>query len=353
MTTEAGGAPESVETAARVDGTETGQRSTRIGGLPVEMGVTVVLLSAVLWLSLHFEQFRTLNNLSVILSATAEIAIIAAGMTLVIATGGIDISVGSIVGFAGIVLGITTVNRGWPLWQGVVAALAAGAGCGVVNGLLIARFRVPPIIATLAMFSAARAGAYVLSNGDSISGLPEKLTDSVGYGSWPQVALSNGTKWPGVPYAAWIAVATLVLMGLLLKKTAFGRGLLAMGGNREAAYLSGLRVRNIELIVYTVSGLLAGLAAIVATARGATAVPDAGKFFELRAITAVVIGGTPVVGGRATMTGAALGVLLIGVVGNGVVSYGKDAMYEMLVMAIVLLVSVEVDRLRRVHAKLA
>jgi ribose/xylose/arabinose/galactoside ABC-type transport system permease subunit len=353
MTPEAGGAPESVETSARTEKPQEPKSRGRIAGLPVETGVTVVLLSATLWLSMHFPQFRELNNLSVILSATAEIAILAAGMTLVIATGGIDISVGSILGFAGVVLGLTTVNRGWPLWQGVAAALAAGAGCGLVNGLLIARFRVPPIIATLAMFSAARAGAYVLSKGDSISGLPEKLTDTVGYGSWPPVALANGTKWSGIPYAAWIAIATLIIMGLLLKKTAFGRGLLAMGGNREAAYLSGLRVRNIELLVYTVSGLLAGLAAIVATARGATAVPDAGKFFELRAITAVVIGGTPVVGGRATMTGAALGVLLIGVVGNGVVSYGKDAMYEMLVMAIVLLVSVEVDRLRRVHAKLA
>jgi ribose/xylose/arabinose/galactoside ABC-type transport system permease subunit len=307
--------------------------------LPVETGVFVVLLLLVVWLGRTFPDFRSGANLSVILTSVAEIGIVAAGMTLVIATGGIDISVGSIVGLCGVVLGLTTVEKQWGVAPAIAATLAAGAGCGLVNGLLIARFKLPPIIATLAMFSAARAGAYVLSQGNSISGLPEAITN-IGYGSHL-----------GVPTPAWIALAALVAIGILLKKTAFGRGVLAMGGNREAARLSGLATRRTEIIVYLLSGLLAGLAAVVVTARGATAVPDAGKFFELRAITAVVVGGTPVVGGKATLIGTALGVLTIGVVQNGVVSYGKDAMWEMLVMAAVLLASVEVDRWRRARAE--
>jgi ribose/xylose/arabinose/galactoside ABC-type transport system permease subunit len=307
--------------------------------LPVETGVAAVLLLLVLWLARTFPDFRTGANASVILTSVAEIGIVAAGMTLVIATGGIDISVGSIVGMCGVVLGLLTVEKQWGVWPAIFATLVAGAGCGLVNGLLIARFKLPPIIATLAMFSAARAGAYVLSKGNSISGLPEAITN-IGYGSYL-----------GVPTPAWIALAALLGVGILLKKTAFGRGVLALGGNREAARLSGLPTRRTEILVYLLSGLLAGLAAVVVTARGATAVPDAGKFFELRAITAVVVGGTAVVGGKATIIGTALGVLTIGVVQNGVVSYGKDAMYEMFVMAMVLLTSVEVDRWRRARAE--
>jgi ribose/xylose/arabinose/galactoside ABC-type transport system permease subunit len=301
---------------------------------PVETGVAVVLILLTLWFAWTFPDFRTGANASVILSGAAELAIVAAGMTLVIATGGIDISVGSVVGLCGIALGKLAVERHWPLWGACAACVAAGAACGAVNGLLVARFRLPPIIATLATFSAARAGAYVLSQGNSISGLPDAMTD---------LGLYN---WLGVPRAAWIAAGALLVCGILLKKTAFGRGVLALGGNRDAAYLSGLPTRRTEAFVYVLSGLLAGVAAIIVTARGATAIPDAGKYFELSAITAVVMGGTPVSGGRATMIGTTLGILTIGVVQNGVMSYGKDATWGMLVLAFILLASVEVDRLR-------
>jgi len=301
---------------------------------PPETGVAVVLLLISSWLAVHFPDFRTWDNLSAILKSAAEVAIVAAGMTLVIATGGIDISVGSVVGLSSVAAGVLSVERGWPLWAAVGACLAVGAACGLLNGILIARFRLPPIIATLAMFSAARAGAYVLSDGSSISGLPESLTN-VGYGSAA-----------GLPIPAWIALAALVSAGVLLRWTAFGRAVKALGGNREAAFLSGLRTRRLEVAVYLISGLLAGLSALVVTARGATAVPDAGKAFELSAITAVVMGGTPVSGGSATATGTALGMLTIGVVANGVQSYGEGGVWVQLVLGATLLVSVEVDRWR-------
>jgi ribose/xylose/arabinose/galactoside ABC-type transport system permease subunit len=300
---------------------------------------------ALFWLSWRFPDFRTGANGAVILSRVAEIGIVAAGMTLVIGTGGIDISVGSIVGLCGVALGVLTVNRGWSLWTAVLATIGAGAGCGLVNGLLIAQFRLPPIIATLAMFSAARAGAYVLSNSESISGLPEALTN-FGYGSWPTLRLPSGDTLP-VPLAAWVALGVLLVTGILLKKTTFGRGLLALGGNREATFLSGLRIRRTEVVVYVISGALAALQAIVVTARQATSVPDAGKYFELSAITTVVLGGTSVMGGQATVLGTALGVVTISVVQNGVQQYKQDSMVAMIVTGIVLLASVEVDRIRR------
>ena len=303
--------------------------------LPVETGVIALLVVISLWLARTFPSFHTGANISDIFSNCSETGIVAAAMTLVIATGGIDISVGSVVGLCGVILGTLTVNHSWSLYTAIPITILAGAFCGWINGTLISRFKLPPIIATLAMFSAARAGAYVLSGGDSISGLPDALTN-LGYGSWM-----------GVPISVWIAGTILVLMGILLKKTRFGRQILSLGGNRVAAQLSGVNIMRTEASVYVISGMMAGLASIIVTARGATAVPDAGQFFELRAITAVVVGGTPVIGGRATMIGTALGLLTMRVVQNGVTLYKKDGMWENLVMAVVLLLAVEVDRWRR------
>jgi ribose/xylose/arabinose/galactoside ABC-type transport system permease subunit len=312
-----------------------------LGRLPAETGVGVVLALSVIWLSANLPNFRTQANAWAILSSASEIAIVAAGMTLVIATGGIDISVGSIIGLSGVAIGILAAEKGWSVEAACLGGITVGTLCGLVNGILIARFSVPPIIATLAMFSAARAAAYVLSDGNSISGLPSSLTD-IGY-----------QDFLGLPRPVWIAALTLLACGILLKRTAFGRSLLAIGGNRETAYLSGIRVRRTEIAVYAVSGLLAGLAAIVVTARGATAVPDAGRFFELRAITAVVLGGTSVAGGSATMTGTALGILTIGVIANGVRGYGQTGIWEQLILGIALLAAVEVDRWRRKRASSA
>src|SRR5206468_3447695 len=138
----------------------------------------------------------------------------------------------------------------------------------------------------------------------------------------------------------------LIGSGLILGKTGFGRSLKALGGSREAARLSGLNIRRVEIAAYVFAGALAAISALVVTARGATAIPDAGKYFELRAITAVVVGGTAVTGGRATIIGTVLGVALVGVVANGVRYYGKAGIWEQLVLGIVLLAAIEVDRWR-------
>ena len=302
---------------------------------PVETGVVVVLALVTAWLALTFPSFRTGSTTYVIVGNASEIAILAAGMTLVIATGGIDVSVGSVLGLCAIVLGKLAAQGGWPLWPACGVSLFVGLACGLVSGTLIAHFAVPPIVATLAMFAAARASAYVLSGGDSISQLPEGLI-SIGY----------GTLF-GLPIAAWIAATVVLACGALVRKTAFGRGVLAIGGSRTAAYLSGQPVRRIEIMTYALNGLLAGLASIIVVARGATAIPDAGRFSEMTAITAVVLGGTPVTGGQCTITGTALGVLAIGVITNGVRAYGKGDIWVLLVLGCALLAAVEVDRWRK------
>jgi ribose/xylose/arabinose/galactoside ABC-type transport system permease subunit len=309
----------------------------RSGGalvLPAETGVAAVLCVACVWLAVAFPSFRSGASAWVVIGNASEVAILAAGMTLVIATGGIDVSVGSVLGFCAMVLGKLAGDAGWGLGAACAAALGTGLACGTVNGLLIARCKVPPIVATLAMFAAGRAGAYVLSGGASVSRLPDALI-ALGYGSLG-----------GLPLTAWIAGAVLGACGVLMRSTAYGRGLLALGGGREAAYLSGRPTATIETAAYALNGLLAGLAAILVVARGATAIPDAGRFLEMTAITAVVMGGTPVTGGKATMVGTMLGVLAIGVITNGVRAYGKGDIWVLLVLGLALLASVEVDRWR-------
>lgn len=302
--------------------------------LPPETGVAVVVLLCYTWLASFLPSFRTGATASVVLSNSAEIAILASGMTLVIATGGIDVSVGSVLGLCAIVFARLMAEGSWSIPAAAAACLAAGATCGWINGILIARYRLPSIVATLAIFAAARAGAYLLSGGESISSLPEGLI-RFGYGS------IGGLPLPALP-----AIAALVACAIILKRTAYGRQILALGGSREASFLSGHRVQQVECGVFVMSGLLAGLAAIITVARGATAIPDAGRFTEMTAITAVVLGGTPVSGGNATILGTGLGVLTIGLITNGVRAYGRGDIWVLLVLGLALLVSVEVDRWR-------
>jgi ribose/xylose/arabinose/galactoside ABC-type transport system permease subunit len=307
-------------------------------GLPVETGVFVLLALLSGWLMWRFPQFRTTANLDVVITTSAIYAIVAAGMTMVIATGGIDISVGSVLGFAATVLLTLTGRYGWGLFAASCAALMCGIGCGCVNGVLIALLRVPPIVATLATLSAARASAYIVAyiiGPQSAAGrLPESFSN-----------LYFG-KWMGLPSPGWIGAVALISAAVILKHAAFGRGLLALGGNRATAFMSGLSVRRTELAVYMLSGLLAGVASIIVAAREGSVNPDAGKYLELSAITAVVVGGTPISGGRATVIGTLLGVLTISVVSNGVISYGLTGLWQPLVLGFVLLATVEVDRWR-------
>ncbi len=302
---------------------------------PAEVGAGVVLALVFLFFAVQRPEFRSVGNLRLLLKQASELAVVSTGMTLVIATGGIDISVGSVLALCSMVLASLCVKAHWPVGLACVAAIVAGAACGLFNGLLIARAKLPPIIVTLATWAMARAAVTLFNNAGSISGLPPILHDTI-----------DQTNIAGLPLLFWAGVLTLVGGGVLLRRTCFGRQLLAIGGNRLAAELSGTRVARVETLVYVLSGALAGAASILTTARASAAEPNAGLFLELIAITSVALGGTAISGGQATILGTGLGVLTINVLVSGGRLYGQEDQVARFLVGVALLVAVEVQRRR-------
>jgi ribose/xylose/arabinose/galactoside ABC-type transport system permease subunit len=302
---------------------------------PAEIGVAFVLSAVFLYFAYQIPAFRSEENFRLIVKQSAQLAVVATGMTLVIATGGIDISVGSLVGLCSMVLGHLAARMGWPLELACLGAVAAGGLCGLGNGLLITRAKLPPIIVTLATFAAARAGASLFNEGGSISDIPRSLNETF-----------DRTNLIGLPLLFWIGLFALTAGALILRRTTFGRELLALGGNRTAARLSGMPTARTETLVYVISGALAGFAAALNTAYKSTATPDAGQFLELNAITAVVLGGTVITGGQATVVGTGLGVLTIGALLSGVRLSGWQDQVAWFLVGAALLLAVEVQNWR-------
>ncbi|HLK59071.1 MAG TPA: ABC transporter permease [Chthonomonadaceae bacterium] len=309
--------------------------------LPVESGVGVVFVLIFAFFSWRLPHFFSVDNLQLLAEQAAPLAIVAMGMTLVIATGGIDISVGSLLGMCSMVLGWLATPKdvggvGWNIWMACVGAVAVGALCGLFNGLLITRAKLPPIIVTLATMAAARASTSLFNDGGSFSGLPRTLHVTF---YWTKIA--------GMPLLFWMGLLALTLGGVILRRTTFGRQLLALGGNREATRLAGIKTATTETLVYVLSGTLAGVAAVLSVAHQSTAAPGAGEYMELEAITAVILGGTVITGGQATLTGTGLGVLTIFTLVSGVRSYGQEDRPAWFLVGLALLLAVEVQKWRR------
>jgi ribose/xylose/arabinose/galactoside ABC-type transport system permease subunit len=307
---------------------------------PPEAGVAIVLTIVLLYFSARLPDFRSEANLRLLVKQAAELAIVSTGMTLVIATGGIDISVGSVMAFCAMTLGWLSVEKHVPLPLACLGAIALGSLCGAINGTLITRAKLPPIIVTLAMFAAASAAASMFNNGHSISGLPAAFNDAF-----------DRRNILHLPVLFWIGLVTLSVGAVVLKLTTFGRELLALGGNRVATYLSGRPTMRTETLVYVLSGGLAGLAAVVNVAKQATATQGTGQFMELTAITAVVLGGTVITGGQATIIGTALGVLTIGAIQSGVRLFGQEDQLAWFLVGIALLLAVEAQKWRSARAE--
>jgi ribose/xylose/arabinose/galactoside ABC-type transport system permease subunit len=303
--------------------------------MPAEAGVAIVLAAVLIYFSVRLPDFRSEANLRLLVKQAAELAIISTGMTLVIATGGIDISVGSVMAFCAMTLGWLTVEKHIPLALACLGAIALGGLCGGLNGVLISRAKLPPIIVTLAMFAAASAAASMFNNGHSISGLPTEFNEAF-----------DRRNILHLPVLFWIAAVTLGVGAIVLKFTTFGRELLALGGNRTAAHLSGMPTVRTETLVYLASGALAGLAAVVNVAKQATATQGTGQFMELTAITAVVLGGTVITGGKATLLGTALGVFTIGAIQSGVRLFGQEDQLAWFLVGAALLIAVEAQKWR-------
>ncbi|MEZ0348929.1 MAG: ribose ABC transporter permease [Thermus sp.] len=285
-------------------------------------------------LSLLSPYFLTPSNLLNILRQVSINAILALGMTVVILKGGIDLSVGSLLALAGAMaagLAIAGLSPVLAMGLGIGVAIALG----VLQGLLVAYAGLPPFIVTLAGLTAFRGLTLVYTDGRPITGLPE-----------PFLFLGNGTVL-GMPVPVMAMLLFLLLTHFLLRYTAWGRYLYAIGGNEEAARLSGVPVAPIKVFAYAYSGLAAGLAALVLTGRLNSAQPTAGTGFELDAIAAAVVGGTSLAGGRGTAWGTFLGALIIGVLNNGMNLLNVSAFYQLIAKGVVIVLALLVDRLVR------
>jgi ribose/xylose/arabinose/galactoside ABC-type transport system permease subunit len=290
--------------------------------------IGLVALCATLWILSPY--FLTVSNLLNVAEQTSINAIVAVGMTFVILSAGIDLSVGSIVALAGVVLG-AALQSGYGLAAAAAASIATGVLCGVCNGVLIGVGRLPPFIVTLGMMSVARGAALLFTEGRPVSGFDASFR-----------ALATGRV--GFVPAPVIATAVIYLVAFfVLTRTTFGRYVYAIGGNEEATRLSGVPIRLHKTAIYGVSGLTSALAAVILTARLNSAQPIAGMMYELDAIAATVIGGTSLMGGEGTLGGTLIGALIMGVLRNGLNLLGVSSFLQQIVIGGVIVVAVLLD----------
>jgi ribose transport system permease protein len=300
----------------------------RLGRWLSSYGIFVALVAECLLLGFSTEAFFSAGNLTNVLRQNAFTAILAAGMSFAILTGGIDLSVGSVVALSG-VLCADILNRGGGLTAGIGAGLLAGALVGAVNGLVVTRAGIPPFVTSLATMLIVRGAAYKYTDARTISGLPPAFA-----------ALSQGLG-PTLVMALVFASAWLLLM-----RTPFGRHVYATGGNREAAWLAGIRVDGVLLRVYALCGTCAGLAGVLVASRLNAGYPKAGEFYELDAVTAVVVGGTSLFGGRGSIWGTLAGAFFIGILNNGLNLFHVEPYDQLIAKGLVLLAAASLDRWR-------
>jgi ribose/xylose/arabinose/galactoside ABC-type transport system permease subunit len=312
-------------------------RSSRHISLIGELGIAVVLAGEVALFAFLSPYFLTSDNLLNIALQTSVNAIIAAGMTYVILTAGIDLSVGSLVAFTGIVA-TSSLSFGGNTAAMYMIALASGIGTGAVSGFLagklITTFRITPFIVTLALMTVWRGLAFVVTDGRPVWELP------------PEFSLLASERMLGIPLPAIIMAMVMAVSAVSLTRTRFGRHVYAVGGNPEAARLAGINTNRVLTIVYTISGGLAGLSGVLLAARVNSGQPNAGLMYELDAIAAVVVGGTSLFGGRGSIAGTLLGALLIGVLRNGLNLLNVDSYLQQVIVGVVILAAVMSDRSR-------
>lgn len=291
--------------------------------------------------------FLSLRTQSDILFEYAEYGILATGMTLVILTGGIDLSVGSVLGFAATFFSLLVIGEGWNPYHAVLATILAGAVAGLISGTLISRFRMQPFVATLAMMVAARGAAKWISGGIKVQP-----------GAQPDYAMQSGTpeffSWMttslqgiGLQPITLIFIANIIVMLLIVRYTRFGRHLYAIGGNEEASRLSGIRVGWAKIAAYVLCGAMAALAGISNATRLDLGDPEAGQTYELDAIAAVVIGGTSLMGGRGGMFFTLIGIFIIGYINKILSINGVEEAFRLLAKGGIIVAAVLIQQRRR------
>ena len=317
----------------------------RFNGFIRKYAIVFILLAMLIAMTFLSEAFLTWRNLLNIVRQISVVGLIAIGVTMVIITGGIDLSSGSVLALAAVVATSLAQRLDWadikfqgldvPIIVPVVAALAVGALCGLVNGSLIANFKIPPFIATLGMMTVARGFALIYSE-RPVSGLRDDY-NFIGQGYIP----------PGAPFGIPVPIIILLVVAfaahILLNNTRFGRHIYALGGNEQAARISGINIGRVKIGIYAIAGLLAGLAGLVLSSRIGSGQPGLGLGYELDAIASAVIGGTSLSGGIGTIWGTIVGALIIGVLNNGLDLLNVSAYWQTIVKGSIIVIAVIID----------
>lgn len=296
------------------------------------MGIIFVLLILCIILSIVSPVFLTTDNLISVLRQVSNNVFLALGMTLVMILGGIDLSVGAIVAASGTLTVGFIVNNGMPIPVAILLGILVGVILGFFNGVIIAQFKLPAFIVTLATMNIAQGIAYIYSGGRSA-----RITNDA------YTLIGTGKLFGFLPLPVVYMVILTIIFIVILNKTRFGTNIFAIGGNREAARLSGVPSKKVEIAVYTIAGLLAALAGIVLSARMYSGQPSVGSGYEMDAIAACVLGGVSMAGGRGRISGTIFGVLIIGIVSNGLNLMGVSSFWQLLVKGLIILIAVLID----------
>ncbi|MDE3164590.1 MAG: ABC transporter permease [Acidobacteriota bacterium] len=302
---------------------------------PPQLGLAIALAALMTGLALARPGFFTLGNLINLVRQISINGILAAGVTYVLLSGGVDLSLGSLVALTGVIAAGFAHPGGYGAAVAVGAGIAAGAVCGAINGLLVTRGRIAPFVVTLGMMTSARGLALLASGGRPVSNLSAAFT-RIGSGDFA-----------GIPLPSWILLTVALASHVFLRHMRMGRHVYAVGGNEGAARASGVHVNRVKMVCYTVCGAMAGLAGVVLAARITTGQPNAGIGYELDAIAAVVIGGTSLNGGTGGIGGTILGALLIGVINNGLDLLNVSSYYQQIIKGVIIVGAVWLDRSRK------
>ncbi len=297
--------------------------------------VYLILLFVIVFFSIMSQSFMTSRNILNICRQVSMIGICSVGMTMVLLTGGIDISVGSIIALSGVVAAKLIAENMWPIFPAMVVGVVIGVICGIISGVMVAKFDVPALIATLAMQSIARGIAFILTQGIPVYGLPEQIR-----------VLGQG-YFLNIPIPVYIMVLMFFIGWWLLEQTTFGRHVYAIGGNEEVARLSGINVMMRKLQIYAFSGFFAGLSGIIMLSRVNSGQPNTSEGFEMDVITAAVLGGVSVAGGQGKIVNVIAGVLIMGMLGNGMTLMNLDEYWQWVTRGAVLLFAVAFDNWSR------
>jgi len=304
-----------------------------------KLGLLISLAVLIIIFTIMSDAFLTFSNISNLVLASALVGIVAAGMTVVIISGGFDLSVGGNVALTGVVVA-SLLADGVSQPVAMLAGMLVGVAVGAFNGFSVTKLRINPFITTLAMMIIVRAVAFIYTGGLSF-GISDTRPVFPDFGFWGRGHLLE------IPVPVWLFILVSIGVFILLNKTIFGREVYAIGGNEEAARVSGININRVKFTVYVMIGMLASFAGVLLASRLTAGIPGAGNGYEFQAITAVILGGASLSGGKGKVTNTVLAIIVLGVLGNGFILIGLSSFHQDAARGVLLLVSVGIDQIRQ------